>query len=66
MIIRRHNTVIHEIERDGSLFYLLHALIGAYNRRTDVMERIAADKESRDLDKVDSQIKQADKELTQQ
>lgn len=28
-----------EIDQRGSLYFLLNALIGAYNRRTDVMER---------------------------
>ena len=30
---------VHEIEKGGNLYYLLNALLGAYNRRTDVMER---------------------------
>ena len=30
---------IHEVEKTGNLYFLLNALIGAYNRRTDVMER---------------------------
>jgi len=29
----------HDIKRNGNLYYLLNAFIGAYNRRTDVMER---------------------------
>ena len=36
MISRR---TIHEVEKTGNLYFLLNALIGAYNRRTDVMER---------------------------
>lgn len=28
-----------EIDQRGSLYFLLDALLGAYNRRTDVMER---------------------------
>lgn len=31
--------VVHEVEESGNLYYLLNALIGAYNRRTDIMER---------------------------
>jgi hypothetical protein len=30
---------IYEIRKTGNLFYLLNAFLGAYNRRTDVMER---------------------------
>lgn len=30
---------IHEVEERGNLFFLLNAFLGAYNRRTDVMER---------------------------
>jgi hypothetical protein len=33
---RKH---IHEIDKTGNLYYLLNAFIGAYNRRTDIMER---------------------------
>lgn len=29
----------HEIDKTGALYFLLNSLIGAYNRRTDVMER---------------------------
>lgn len=29
----------HEVDQRGSLYYLINAFIGAYNRRTDVMER---------------------------
>ena len=35
-ITRRY---VHEISKDGTLYFLLNAFIGAYNRRTDVMER---------------------------
>lgn len=35
----RTEKVIHEAEKGGNLYYLLSALLGAYNRRTDVMER---------------------------
>jgi hypothetical protein len=34
--------LIIEIDRSGSIFCLLNALIGAYNRRTDVMARANA------------------------
>lgn len=30
---------IHEVRKAGNLYFLLNAFIGAYNRRTDVMER---------------------------
>jgi uncharacterized membrane protein YeaQ/YmgE (transglycosylase-associated protein family) len=29
----------HEVEKTGSIYSLLNAFLGAYNRRTDVMER---------------------------
>lgn len=36
VITRRY---IHEVSKDGALYLLLNAFLGAYNRRTDVMER---------------------------
>lgn len=30
---------VHEVEKGGNLYFLINALIGAYNRRTDVMHR---------------------------
>lgn len=36
MITRRY---VHEISKEGSIYFLLSAFLGAYNRRTDVMER---------------------------
>lgn len=30
---------IHEIRKSGNLYFLINAFIGAYNRRTSVMER---------------------------
>jgi len=30
---------IHEIRKAGNLYFLLNSFLGAYNRRTDVMER---------------------------
>lgn len=30
---------IHEVEEKSKLYFLLNSFIGAYNRRTDVMER---------------------------
>lgn len=30
-----------DIDKSGGLYFLLNALIGAYNRRTDMMERTA-------------------------
>lgn len=29
----------HEVSKNGSLYFILSAFLGAYNRRTDVMER---------------------------
>jgi hypothetical protein len=34
--------IIHDINRHGSLYYLLSAFIGAYNRRTDAIARANA------------------------
>lgn len=53
-----------EISKRGTLFYILDAFLGAYNRRTNVMER--ANKESADLDKLKDQIDAADAELQEE
>lgn len=29
----------HEVDRRGNLFFLIHSMIGAYNRRTDAIAR---------------------------
>lgn len=39
-----------EIEKGSNLYYLLNSLLGAYNRRTDVMERAV---------KLDERIREA-------
>ena len=31
--------MIHEIKKAGNLYFLINAFIGAYNRRTEAMER---------------------------
>ena len=36
IMTRKH---LLEVGNDSKLFYLLNAFLGAYNRRTDVMER---------------------------
>jgi hypothetical protein len=36
---RRTDKLIQEIEKEGSLYFLLNALIGAYNRRTDILAK---------------------------
>lgn len=43
-----------DIEQGGSLYFLLNAFIGAYNRRTDVMERAV---------KLDERIRSATQKL---
>lgn len=43
IMTRRH---ILEISKDGTLYFLLNAFLGAYNRRTDVMAEELADKRS--------------------
>lgn len=35
----RTERVVHDIEEQGKLYFLLNALIGAYNRRTDVLAK---------------------------
>jgi hypothetical protein len=37
--MREQGKTFHEVEKAGNLYYLINAFIGAYNRRTDVMER---------------------------
>lgn len=37
--------VVHEIARNGNIFFLINAFIGAYNRRTDVIAREAETQE---------------------
>lgn len=36
-IMGERNTVVVGIEKAGSLFFLLNAFLGAFNRRTDVL-----------------------------
>lgn len=50
----RTEKVIHEVEKAGNLYFLLNAFLGAYNRRTDVMERAL---------KLDERIKAATHKL---
>jgi len=57
------NRVFVEIDRDGALFYILDAFIGAYNRRTDVLAQNGGSQESTDLDKIKASIDAADAEL---
>lgn len=52
-----------EIDKGGTLFFLINAFIGAYNRRTDVMERAANLDErirnvTRELDTAGESLKQ--------
>lgn len=42
--------VFHGVRKEGSLYFLLNAFLGAYNRRTDVMERAV---------KLDERIREA-------
>lgn len=36
---RNMSDTIHEVRKQGNIYFLLNAFLGAYNRRTDVMER---------------------------
>lgn len=38
MITRRY---VHEISKEGSIYFLLSAFLGAYNRRTDLWQPVA-------------------------
>jgi hypothetical protein len=46
--------VIHDIAKAGNLYFLLNAFLGAYNRRTEIMERAV---------KLDERIKAATHKL---
>lgn len=53
-----------EINGQGTLYYLINAFIGAYNRRTDVMARALAEQQKVDqlateIQKVSNELKQA-------
>lgn len=37
----RGNRTVHEVDKHGHLAFLISAFLGAYNRRTDAMLRIA-------------------------
>ena len=60
------NRLVIEIDKSGSLYFLLNAFLGAYNRRTDVIAKAAGLQEAADLDKLDKQINKADTELNKQ
>src|SRR6185503_10270881 len=66
---RRH---IHEVSKDGSLYFLLNAFIGAYNRRTDILAKgttgdnsevlTAINNLTRKVDQMSSNIDRIEKE----
>jgi hypothetical protein len=37
--LRRTDKLVQEIEKQGNVYFLLNAFIGAYNRRTDVLAK---------------------------
>jgi hypothetical protein len=41
--LRRTDKLVQEIEKQGNVYFLLNAFIGAYNRRTDVLARGGSD-----------------------
>ena len=53
--------LVLEIDARGSLYFLLNALIGAYNRRTDVMAEESADKKA--IQELTAKLRASNKEL---
>jgi hypothetical protein len=49
---RRTDKLVQEIEKQGNAYYLLNALIGAYNRRTDVLAKGAGSDVGTKLDEI--------------
>ena len=43
---------IHEIRKQGNIFFLLNAFLGAYNRRTDVLAKASAGNDGPKLDEL--------------
>jgi hypothetical protein len=49
---RRTDKLVQEVEKTGNLYFLFNALIGAYNRRTDVLAKGANGDDSTKLDSI--------------
>jgi hypothetical protein len=49
---RRTDKLVQEIEKQGNVYFLLNALIGAYNRRTDVLAKGAGSDVSAKLNEI--------------
>jgi hypothetical protein len=49
---RRTDKLVQEIEKQGNVYFLLNAFIGAYNRRTDVLAKGIGSDVSAKLDEI--------------
>jgi chaperonin cofactor prefoldin len=49
---RRTDKLVQEIEKQGNVYFLLNAFIGAYNRRTDVLAKGTGGDVSAKLDEI--------------
>lgn len=49
---RRTDKLVQEIEKQGNVYFLLNAFIGAYNRRTDVLAKGTGSDVSAKLDEI--------------
>jgi hypothetical protein len=49
---RRTDKLVQEIEKQGNVYFLLNAFIGAYNRRTDVLAKGTGGDVSTKLDEI--------------
>lgn len=47
----------HEVDSRGSLYFLINSFIGAYNRRTDVLERNSEAAFQRRIDELANDLK---------
>lgn len=57
LITRRY---IHEVSKDGALYFLLNSLIGAYNRRTDVLAKGTGNDNSQVLQAINNLNRKVD------
>lgn len=60
---RRH---VHDISTEGTIFFLLNALIGAYNRRTDVLAKAGGGDNSQLLTVINNLDRKVDRFMATQ
>jgi chromosome segregation ATPase len=60
MVWLRTEKVIHEVEEKSKLYFLLSSLIGAYNRRTDVLAKGASTDNSQVLTAISNLSRKVD------